>query len=106
METPWRRGGSGVDGGWRGGTVLAARRPYKGAGAAALIGEGEKRRGADSVVEGAGGMDAPYVEMSGRRTGRGKVEEARKEGRRRLRGMYDQEERNLGFHLESSRRIR
>jgi hypothetical protein len=52
METPWRRGGSGVDGGWRGGTVLAAPRPCKGAGAAALIGEGEKRRGADSVVEG------------------------------------------------------
>jgi hypothetical protein len=31
--------------------VSAARIPCKGAGAATLIGEGEKRRGADSVVE-------------------------------------------------------
>jgi hypothetical protein len=31
--------------------VSAAQIPCKGAGAAALIGEGEKRRGADSVVE-------------------------------------------------------
>jgi hypothetical protein len=38
-------------GGYRGGTVPAARRPCKGAGATELIGEGEKRRGADSVVE-------------------------------------------------------
>jgi hypothetical protein len=75
--------------------VPVARRPCKGAGVAVLIGEGEKRRNANSVVERGRRNGCPVRGDAGAAawTGEGGGgAEGRKEGRRRLRAMYDPEE--------------